>query len=127
MGRIYYPDSNFAEEFTELDEESLLLHELWHVFQQRSVVYAVSTGRDPDDYSYRDENGSLIANAEGTAKNLENFGAEAQAEIIGDRHRLCEGDYPERTRNRSDMTREEMYNDLNSIPGIPEMQTTCSF
>ena len=127
MGRIYVRETIFEEEFTVLDDESLLVHELTHVFQQRSIIYAVRTGSDPEDYWYRSTNGSLTENSDGTQKSFENFGAEAQAEIMSDRHRLCHGGDPRVSRNENQMTREQMFNDLNSISGIPRIQTTCMF
>ena len=125
-GQSKEADGVFKEEFTSIDDLGTLLHELMHVLQFEGVVHAIVSGNDPEDYWYRDANGNLEVNADMSRKSFEHFDTQQQAQIIEDRYRLCRGSDTTIDRNSaSEVTISEMYDELNSIPGIPEATMEC--
>ena len=117
---------HFEEEFTSIDKQAVLIHELTHVHQEMDGNW-IHGGRDTETgfhkYGYRDSDGNL----EHSDFNL--YSEEEQAEIMEDRFRLKSGQSPdfsdcndsEKPCNApSNLTIAQMYSQLDMLDNIPE-------
>ena len=127
-GHIYVPTAygnnrSFEEEFTSVIKKAVLLHELTHVWQHYNphVVHVFVSDPMPEDYVYRTGDGSIMTHPNGETKRFEHFTNEQQAEIMHDRYIFSqETTAGVRSGNiDSDRTTNQMFDQLNVIPGIP--------
>ena len=117
---------HFEEDFTSIDKQAVLIHELTHVHQGMDGNW-IHGGRGTETafhrYGYRDSDGKLEHN------DFSLYSEEEQAEIMEDRFRLKSGQSPdfsdcddsaEPCNAPSSLTIAQMYSQLDMLENIPE-------
>ena len=137
---IWCSSDFYANMFGNINDLSVILHELTHVWQNfRGIPFDIPHSPWQEDaagnliveekYSYRNPDTGQLAH-----RNLRSYTREQQAEIMQDRYLACnkdidadgtpDRDYENNVKNRGGRTYDQIFQDLNGLDDIPP--TTCN-